>query len=832
MGQGYLIINVFTGDYAVAIPGVAVRITDTATGRVQTATTGASGQITGLSFDTPDAANSRTSGKPADKFTTVNVEIPSAPGYNPIVIHGVQIFDGITSMLPVRLEPSLTRGGVSGYDEVNIPAAHGVDLPHDQQGPQPAPAAAPLSASDGAVPAQTATQYADIGAPLPGNEVPIPEYITVHLGSPSQSASDVRVSFKDYIKNVASSEIYPTWDESAIVANILAQITFALNRVYTVWYRSRGYNFDITNNTAYDQYFVSGREIFGNISEIVDQIFNDFVRREGFREPYFTSYCNGTTSQCNGLSQWGSEDLARQGYSPIEILRNYYPNDVNIYETDNLQNNYGTYPGYTLQLGSSGEAVRRMQTMLNRISGNWYIPAAGAPDGVFGQSTRDSVVAFQKLRGLPADGVIGKDTWYEITRIYTAAAELAELTSEGERIGIGSVPPTSSISQSSRGQDVVQLQFLLNYISEFYPDVPYVIQDGVYGTSTVNSVRAFQESFGLTADGRVGQATWGKLYDVYNAIKNTVGGGGGNTEGAVYPGTPLRIGSVSSDVALMQRMLTAIGQKYPQVGSLSADGIYGQATANSVTAFQKLFGLSADGVIGPATWSRIVDTYRGLSSGGAGGGGGTSPSVPSYPGTALRPGSAGTNVAYVQKLLSALSGVYPVIPSVKQDGVYGSGTEAAVRAFQRLFGLTADGVTGRVTWDALVDAYRGMPSANVAPTYPGYALRRGYASEAVRNLQEMLRVIAISDPTIPSLTADGVFGAGTERSVLAFQRKYGLSADGVAGKATWDTLASVYNRLNASGGARVAAQSVGQSETQVSRTQALAALYALAKMGI
>ena len=213
----------------------------------------------------------------------------------------------------------------------------------------------------------------------------IPENITVHLGAPSQNAENVTVPFADYVKNVASSEIYPTWPEEALRANIYAIISYALNRIYTEWYPSRGYNFDITNTTQFDQAFVKDREVFENISLIVDDIFNDYVVRQGEIQPLFTAFCNGTTSQCSGLSQWGTVSLAEQGLTPFEILQNYYGNNIGIVENAPISNNVESYPGVPLRLGDAGNNVDIIQTQLNRISNNYpAIPKINDPEGVFG----------------------------------------------------------------------------------------------------------------------------------------------------------------------------------------------------------------------------------------------------------------------------------------------------------------------------------------------------------------------------------------------------------------------------------------------------------------
>ena len=264
-------------------------------------------------------------------------------------------------------------------------------------------------------------------------EVRIPEFITVHLGVPDDaSAPNIRVPFIDYIKNVASSEIYPTWPESALRANIYAQVTYALNRIYTEWYRSRGYDFDITNSTRYDQKFIQGREIFEPVSQIVDNLFNDYLVRQGFVQPLFTQYCNGTTSQCEGLSQWGTVDLAEDGLTPYEILQYYYGDDINIVFNAPTSENLPSYRGLPLKLGSAGEDVRTLKRQLNRIGQNYPgLQPRLELTGFFDLPMEEAVRNFQRIFNLTADGIVGKATWYKIKSVFNGVRGLAELEAEG-----------------------------------------------------------------------------------------------------------------------------------------------------------------------------------------------------------------------------------------------------------------------------------------------------------------------------------------------------------------------------------------------------------------
>ena len=349
----------------------------------------------------------------------------------------------------------------------------------------------------------------------------VPQRITVHLGTPNSNAENVTVSFSDYVKNVASSEIYPTWDESALRANILAITSFALNRIYTEFYRSRGYDFDITNSTAFDQYFVNGRSFFDNVSRLVDELFNDYLRRPGFVEPLAAKFCNGTTVTCEGLSQWGSQNLAEQGYNSTEILQNYY-GDVEIVPNAPIQGIMSSYPGTPLRRGTTGPSVVTIQTELNRISQNYpAIPKVPVVDGIFGSRTEAAVRKFQEIFNLTPDGIVGPATWYALVRIYVAVNRLAELRSECQRFYANSWATTDPIEQGDRGIKVEHLQYMLSVLSAYIPEIPPVNIDGIFGNATRAAVIAAQRRFGLPQTGIVDFDTWDEIYDQFSGIENT-----------------------------------------------------------------------------------------------------------------------------------------------------------------------------------------------------------------------------------------------------------------------------------------------------------------------
>ena len=444
----------------------------------------------------------------------------------------------------------------------------------------------------------------------------IPRTITVHLGTPSSSAENVFVSFPDYIKNVASSEIYPTWPEAALRANIYAQISYALNRYYTEWYRSQGYDFDITNSTQFDQSYVPGREIYDSISQIVDEIFNSYVIRRGSVEPYFTQYCNGTTSTCDGLSQWGTVPLAQEGLSPYEILTRFYGEDIDIVTDAPVRNGQPSYPGRPLRLGDSGNDVQQMQIRLNRISTNYPgIPKINPTDGNFGVDTDAAVRAFQRTFRLTEDGIIGNATWYRITYLFNAVKRLSELDSEGIKIDELPKRYEGQLSLGNSGDSVRVIQYYLAVIAAYYDTIPTIEVNGDFDENTDRAVRAFQQQFGLSIDGIVGRLTWQKMEDVYESIRistNLIDGGI-----VLFPGRVLQAGFQGEDVATIQEYLAYIATVYPAIPAPAVTGVYGLETVQAVEAFQQEFGLDVNGIVGVTTWDAIASLYSDLRAGNA-----------------------------------------------------------------------------------------------------------------------------------------------------------------------------------------------------------------------
>jgi len=329
-----------------------------------------------------------------------------ADGYEPVVINGAEILSTVTALQSVQLLPSTSLPDSS--ELFVIP-------PHTLYGDYPPPIL------------ESETKPVDESGEIVLESVVIPEYIIVHDGPPNSDAENYYVPYRDYIKNVASSEIYATWPEATIYANILAIQSFTLNRIYTEWYPSKGYNFTITSSTAYDHKWIPGRNIFDTISLAVDRIFTNYLSRPGIRQPILTQYCDGKRVTCpDVMSQWGSKDLGERGYSAIEILRYYYGDNMYINTSSIVSGVPYSWPGYTLSQGSSGAPVRTIQEQLNAISNAYPLIPKLAVDGIYGPLTAEAVRTFQSIFDLPQTGTVDAASWYKISRIYVAVTRIAE----------------------------------------------------------------------------------------------------------------------------------------------------------------------------------------------------------------------------------------------------------------------------------------------------------------------------------------------------------------------------------------------------------------------
>ena len=445
----------------------------------------------------------------------------------------------------------------------------------------------------------------------------IPSTIVVHLGAPGDDAPNVTETFQDYIKNVASSEIYPTWPDAALRANIYAQISVAMNRVYTEYYRSRGYDFDITSSPAYDQNYVYQRDIYSNISEIVDEIFNSYLKRPGNIEPLFATFCDGIRVNCNGLSQWGTVTLAEEGRTPFEILQYYYGDNLLLVENVPIADSVSSSPIVPLKEGDVGAVVELLQRRLNRISANFpAIPKIPRTDAFFGKETTDAVETFQRVFGLDVDGIVGKNTWYSVQSVYNAVKKIDNLNSEGISLPEASTQFDKTLERGDISVGVLSLQYYLDYIATYVPTVRSVAVDGVFGPDTQEAVKSFQRTYGLEQNGEVDRLVWDKIQNVYYGLVESLDYLFREGEILPYPGRVLRVGLEGDDVRVMQSYLSYIADAYPDIPQITPDGIFGTATEAAVLAFQNKFDLAQkNGRVGSVTWDAIVNIYKDLYAG-------------------------------------------------------------------------------------------------------------------------------------------------------------------------------------------------------------------------
>ena len=409
-GKGELQINVTStlDSRPIGAAQISISYTGVPEQTLEQVTTDSSGQSEVLTLDAPPEEWSLDPNNERQPYSEYTLDI-SAPGFEPVSIAGTEILANVKAIQNVRMQPSETGGE---EEKVFVIPAHTLygDYP-------------PKIAEDEIKPTNESGE-------IVLSRVVVPEYIVVHDGSPRDTtATNYYVKYKDYIKNVASSEIYATWPEDTIRANVLAIMSFTLNRVYTEWYRNRGYDFTITSSTAFDHKWIPERNYYDTISVIVDELFAAYLSRPNVRQPILTQYCDGRRVTCpNWMTQWGSKELGDQGYSPIEILRYFYGDDMYINTAEEISGIPASWPGYTLEEGSSGAKVRQMQEQLNVIAGAYPALPKITADGIYGPATENAVREFQSVFGLPVTGKVDYPTWYKISEIYVGVSRIAELT--------------------------------------------------------------------------------------------------------------------------------------------------------------------------------------------------------------------------------------------------------------------------------------------------------------------------------------------------------------------------------------------------------------------
>ena len=769
MATGILRIQAFAARQSSPVEGVTVNITGD--GFTAVRTTDAEGNAADVVITAPDCALSLEAENTTRCPYAVCSLTAAKTGFRPVRIQGIQIFAGQVTLAQPEMIPETE-------EDRDVPNPPIVIPPH-----------ALFAGNGGSGTAPTAGCV-----PRVLDRVIIPKNITVHLGKPAASARNVTVSFRNYIANVASSEVYPTWPEAALRANIHCQISLALNRIYTEWYPSKGYNFNITNSTSYDQYYVHGRTVFDVMVRLTDDIFNTYLRKTGTVNPYYSEYCDGKSVTCPGLKQWGTVTLAKQGRTPLQILKYYYGSNIEIVRTNNIQSIPQSYPGSPLRQGDSGTAVYTLQRQLNRITKDYPFLGKLTVDGRFGPRMTATVKAFQKQFGLTADGVVGRQTWYKISYIYVSVKDLAELTSEGETssgtLSDGTWGGTT-LRTGSTGSAVEQLQFWLNTLAQYESSIPPITVDGSYGAATVSAVEAFQTLFGLTPDGVVGRSTWNKLKEVGLAVANKI------VAANVAPGqftTTTREGSSGTAVRAVQYYLRRLAAYYSDVPRVAVDGKFGAATTRAVKAWQSRAGLTVDGVVGRLTFQSLYDAAQALEASG--------PVVRTVslpaPAATLRPGDTGAAVLRLNRLLLFLSQWIPEInftASDTPDSTFDLELETAVRSAQRYFGLTETGSVTAADWKVFRDAAEQLLAANPAGpspkpggVWPASALAPGSAGPAVLQVQKWLNIIAAADQTADFVPETGLFDTETQAALESYQLTAGLETLGVVDADTWESL--------------------------------------------
>jgi len=520
----------------------------------------------------------------------------------------------------------------------------------------------------------------------------IPETITVHLGAPDSNAQNVTVTFPEYIENVASGEIYPTWPEEALKANIYAQISFALNKIYLEFYRSRGYNFDITNTTAFDQSFSPERNVFENVSELVYGIFDTYIRREDFIEPLAARFCNGTTSTCDGLSQWGTVDLANQGEIAIDILKYYYGDDIVLNTDTPVMTRVESYPGTALRLGTNNRFVYTVGYMLNMISTHYpIIPKINPVGYTYDEQLENAVRVFQETFNLTVDGITGRNTWYRMVYLYVGIRNLTELHSEGVILE-GTPAGERVVSQSDGTKSIQLMQFYLKVISSFYPTIPDLNITGVYDEMTKNAVLAFQQQFQQNETGIVNEETYDDIYRVYITLTPYLDEF--NLRPESFTDTTLSPGMANEEIRELQRELNLV-----MGADIFETGMYGSLTKRAVSEFQRSVSLPPAGSADRRTKELLWEEYLiKITS--------VNPKITQHPGFDLKRGMEDTSlkqtrqtvttpVKHLQQTLREIG--YRVIP----DGSFGEATENAVTDVQKNANISQSGIADFETYNEI-----------------------------------------------------------------------------------------------------------------------------------
>ncbi len=439
----------------------------------------------------------------------------------------------------------------------------------------------------------------------------VPNNITVHLGTPDSDAKNITIPFTDYIANVASSELYPTWPRNALIANIYAIISFAMNRIYNEWYRSKGYNYDITSSPVYDQKYTENRSIYENINDIVEDIFDNYVVKGNQVQPYFTRYCDGRVTTCSGLSQWESVTLANQGKTPLDILKNYYGNDIKIVYNAPVGDVTEGYPGFDVGLGNAGNPVLLIQRDLKRIRKNYpAIPDITSTVGIYDKETENAVKKFQEIFNLPVTGIVDKGTWYKIKYVYTSVKKLSDLYSEGLSKDETTFLYTDELNYGDTGIEVQYVHYFLDALAFLDPDIPRLPTNGIYNNNTITMVKAFQKKYNLPVTGIFTYRDWLVLQNAYNNILKSFPKEYQDFVNELYPDYFLTRGVEGKDVRRLQKFLLAICRYDKSIPGVRVNGIFDELTEKSIKKLQDDYGFEINGIVGPLLWRKIVELSK------------------------------------------------------------------------------------------------------------------------------------------------------------------------------------------------------------------------------
>ena len=439
----------------------------------------------------------------------------------------------------------------------------------------------------------------------------VPNNITVHLGAPDEAARDITIPFTDYISNVASSELYPTWPRNALIANIYAIISFAMNRIYNEWYRSKGYNFDITSSPMYDQSYVENRSTYEVIDNIVEEIFNNYVVKGNQVQPYFTRYCDGRVTTCDGLSQWGSVSLANQGKTPLQILKYYYGDDISIKYDAPVGDLLEGFPGFDIGVGYVGNPVLAIQRDLRRIRKNYpAIPDISTTLGIYDEETENAVRKFQQIFNLPVTGIVDKGTWYKIKYVYTSVKKLSDLYSEGLSEEEVTFLYTDRLDYGDTGIEVEYIHYFLDAIAFLDKDIPRLPTNSIYNNNTITMVKAFQKKYNLPVTGVFTYSDWTALKNVYRMILKSFPSEYQDYVNDLYPDYFLTRGMTGEDVRRFQRLLLAICKYDKSIPGVRVNGVFDELTEKSVMKLQNDYGFDINGIVGPLLWRKVVELSK------------------------------------------------------------------------------------------------------------------------------------------------------------------------------------------------------------------------------